>query len=181
MSIRTMTAIAIFAAFIAVFSQFSVLIGPVPHTLQIFAVTLAGIVLGAKRGAFAVLIWILLGAFGLPVFAMAQGSLSVVFGPLIGFFFGFIVHAWICGCVRVKNFFVSFLGGAVSLAFVYFLGVAGFWAEYNYILGKSLSVGNAFAACAAPFIIFDLLKLAAAVVAGRRILKILAKAGMDLS
>ena len=170
MSIRTMTAIAIFAALIAVFSQFSVLIGPVPHTLQIFAVTLAGIVLGAKRGAFAVLIWILLGAFGLPVFAMAQGSLSVVFGPLIGFFFGFIVHAWI-----------SFLGGAVSLAFVYFLGVAGFWAEYNYILGKSLSVGNAFAACAAPFIIFDLLKLAAAVVAGRRILKILAKAGIDLS
>ena len=169
MSIRTMTAIAIFAALIAVFSQFSVLIGPVPHTLQIFAVTLAGIVLGAKRGAFAVLIWILLGAFGLPVFAMAQGSLSVVFGPLIGFFFGFIVHAWICGCVRVKNFFVSFLAGA------------GFWAEYNYILGKSLSVGNAFAACAAPFIIFDLLKLAAAVVAGRRILKILAKAGMDLS
>ena len=157
MSIRTMTAIAIFAALIAVFSQFSVLIGPVPHTLQIFAVTLAGIVLGAKRGAFA------------------------VFGPLIGFFFGFIVHAWICGRVRVKNFFVSFLGGAVSLAFVYFLGVAGFWAEYNYILGKSLSVGNAFAACAAPFIIFDLLKLAAAVVAGRRILKILAKAGIDLS
>lgn len=86
MSLRRMTAIAIFAALLAVCSQFFLPIGPVPHTLQIFAITLAGIVLGAKDGAASVVVWILLGSFGLPVFAMAQAGPAVVFGPLVGFF-----------------------------------------------------------------------------------------------
>ena len=41
MSIQKMTGVAVFAALVAVFSQMSLLIGPVPHTMQIFAVTLA--------------------------------------------------------------------------------------------------------------------------------------------
>lgn len=67
MSIQKMTGVAVFAALVAVFSQMSLLIGPVPHTMQIFAVTLAGVVLGPKRGVLSIVVWELLGAFGLPV------------------------------------------------------------------------------------------------------------------
>ena len=95
MSIQKMTGVAVFAALVAVFSQMSLLIGPVPHTMQIFAVTLAGVVLGPKRGALSIVVWELLGAFGLPVFAMAHGGLTSLFGPLVGFFIGFIIHAYV--------------------------------------------------------------------------------------
>ena len=49
MSIQKMTGVAVFAALVAVFSQMSLLIGPVPHTMQIFAVTLAGVVLDRRE------------------------------------------------------------------------------------------------------------------------------------
>ena len=97
MSIQKMTGVAVFAALVAVFSQMSLLIGPVPHTMQIFAVTLAGVVLGPKRGVLSIVVWELLGAFGLPVFAMAHGGLTSSLGPLVGFFIGFVIHAYVCG------------------------------------------------------------------------------------
>ena len=178
MSLRRMTAIAIFAALLAVCSQFFLPIGPVPHTLQIFAITLAGIVLGAKDGAASVVVWILLGSFGLPVFAMAQAGPAVVFGPLVGFFGGFIFHAAVCGYLRGRHPAAAFFGAAFSLTAVYALGVVGFWAEYMYLFQKPVSLYKAFAVCALPFIPFDLIKTALALFVGRRIVRLLTKAGI---
>ena len=180
MSIQKMTGVAVFAALVAVFSQMSLLIGPVPHTMQIFAVTLAGVVLGPKRGVLSIVVWELLGAFGLPVFAMAHGGLTSLFGPLVGFFIGFVIHAYVCGLTNNMRLIPAILCNILSLAVVYFLGVTGFWAEYNFLLGKAIPVSKAFAACAAPFIVFDIIKLALAVTAGRRAVRILKKAGINL-
>ena len=89
LSVRDMAYIAVFAVIMAVCSWISV---PyvVPFTLQTFAVFLAVGVLGGKRGTLAVLIYILLGCVGLPVFAGFSGGIGVVLGSTGGYIVGFL-------------------------------------------------------------------------------------------
>ena len=68
-STRSMVFMALFAALICFAAPFSIQVGPIPITLATFAIYLAGTVLGAKRGMIAVIVYILLGAVGLPVFS----------------------------------------------------------------------------------------------------------------
>lgn len=97
-SIRDMAYIAMFAAVMAVMSQLSLpLPGGVPVTLQTFGAALTGYMLGAKRGAWAVIVYVLLGAAGVPVFAGFHGGLGSVLGQLGGFIWGFIPMAFLCG------------------------------------------------------------------------------------
>ena len=69
MSLRKKMLVSLFAALLCVSSYVVLPIGPVPVTLQVLFVLFAGAVLGAEMGALSVVIWIMLGAFGLPVFA----------------------------------------------------------------------------------------------------------------
>ncbi len=81
--IRDICYIALFTALIAVLAQISIpLPGGVPLTLQTFAVPLAGLVLGSKRGTIATAVYVLLGAVGVPVFAgfsVGRGSLGLLY------------------------------------------------------------------------------------------------------
>lgn len=96
--IRDLCYSAVFAAVIAVMAQLSIpLPGGVPLTLQTLGIMLAGIVLGPRRGTLSVLIYILLGAIGLPVFAGFKGGLSSVIGPTGGFIISFWVVSLCAG------------------------------------------------------------------------------------
>ena len=80
LNVRDMTVMAVFAAALAVMSQISIpMPSGVPITLQTFALALIGYSLGAKRGAMAVLVYLLLGAVGVPVFANFHGGAAVFF------------------------------------------------------------------------------------------------------
>ena len=70
---------------------------PVPFTLQTFAIFLCSAVLGARRGLIAVLLYVLLGALGLPVFAGMQGGFGVLVGATGGYITGFLPAAVIAG------------------------------------------------------------------------------------
>jgi biotin transport system substrate-specific component len=97
--------IAVFAAVIVVFSVLPAIpIGPVgvPITLQTFAVILTGAVLGPKRGALAVLLYLTLGAIGLPVFAGGTGGLARFMGPTAGYLIAFPLVAALCGAIVVR-------------------------------------------------------------------------------
>ncbi|MBP1326629.1 biotin transport system substrate-specific component [Leucobacter exalbidus] len=90
--------IATFAALIAVCSivpGFS--LGPAPITLQTFAVILCGAVLGASRGFLAVLLYLAVGAIGLPVFTGGAAGLAPFAGPTVGYLVAFPLVAWITG------------------------------------------------------------------------------------
>lgn len=91
--------IAGFAALIAVCALLPAIpvAGPVPITLQTFAVLLAGAVLGAKRGFLAVLLYVVVGAAGLPVFSGGAAGLAVLTGPSAGYLLGFPFAAALCG------------------------------------------------------------------------------------
>jgi biotin transport system substrate-specific component len=139
---RSLTHIALFAALIAVLGLVPqiMLPGGVPITAQSLGIMLAGTVLGARRGALAVLLFLGLVAVGLPILSGGRGGLGVFAGPSVGFLIGFPIAAFVAGLI-VERWHApvlwaaglgAFLGGIVVL---YPLGVAG-WA---LVLDKSLS------------------------------------------
>lgn len=89
--------IATFTAIIVVTSVVAIPVGAVPITLQTFSVLLAGAVLGARRGFLAVLLYLLLGAIGLPVFAGGASGLPTFVGPTAGYLIGMPFAALLTG------------------------------------------------------------------------------------
>ncbi|MGQ9501764.1 MAG: biotin transporter BioY [Anaerolineae bacterium] len=142
---------------------------PVPVTLQVLAVLLAGLVLGARAGAISQLLYLAAIAGGLPVDAYGRGA-AALSGPTAGYLIGFVAGAFVTGWV-VTRLPASrpgrFLAALAGLAVIYICGVT--W--------LALAMGSLEAAVLgglAPFIAVDLLKaLAAASVAegGRWLLR----------
>jgi biotin transport system substrate-specific component len=180
MSIRNMAGAALFATLLSVISQFSFPIGVVPHTLQVFAIVLSGLVMGPKYGPLSVVIWLLLGTFGVPVFSMGHSGLATFINPTGGFLVGFVVQAWICGYCRERRLPWALLIAVVSLIAAYIIGLAGFMASFAWLLQKPMTLVQGVAVCVVPFIPFDLIKVAAAVVLGQKIYSALKKSGVDL-
>lgn len=122
---RSLTYVALFAALIAVLGlvpQITLAVG-VPITAQSLGIMLCGTVLGAKRGALAVLLFLLLVALGLPLLSGGRGGLGVFAGPSTGFLIGFPIAAFVAGwivetwraSVGVAAFAGAVLGGIVVL------------------------------------------------------------------
>lgn len=88
---------ALLAALIAVGALIQLPIGPVPVTLQTFFIVLAGYILGPVSGAAAMLLYILAGAIGLPIFAGGKAGFAVLFGPTGGYLLGFVGTAYLAG------------------------------------------------------------------------------------
>lgn len=128
--------IAVFAALIAVCALLPAISfgGLVPITLQTFGVMLAGAVLGARRGFLAVVLYLVLGAIGLPVFSGGAAGLGVFAGPSVGYLAGFPLAAALTGFIverlpRKKiatSIPLIFLAGfASSIVFIHPLGIFG--------------------------------------------------------
>ena len=151
--------IALFAALIAVLGlipKITLAFG-VPITAQSLGVMLCGTVLGARRGALAVGLFLLLVALGLPLLAGGRGGLGVFASPTVGFLVGFpvaalvtgwIVETWRSAPVGIAAGIAAVLGGVVVL---YAFGVAGM----SVVMGKTLPEA---AALVTAFIPGDLLK-----------------------
>jgi len=136
---NTGTDIALIAGFAALIAVCAILpsinvAGPVPITLQTFGVLLTGAVLGARRGFLAVLLYLVVGAAGLPVFAGGSSGLGVFSGPTVGYLVGFPLAAGCCGLLveRLPRRAIQtsvpliFLAGLVGSAlFIHTLGMAG--------------------------------------------------------
>ncbi|WP_314190182.1 biotin transporter BioY [Paracoccus yeei] len=153
--------IALFAAMIAALGlvpQITLAFG-VPITAQTLGVMLAGAVLGARRGAMAAGVFILLVALGLPLLAGGRGGLGVFASPTAGFALGFPVAAFATGLfverMRLRPAGLAAGLGAVfgGIAVLYLMGAAGL----ALVSGKPLA--QAFA-LVSVFIPGDLLKAA---------------------
>ncbi len=161
---------ALSAACIAVCSWISIP-ASVPFTLQTFAVFLICGVFGAKRGCISILVYLLLGAFGLPVFAGFRGGFSVLFGTTGGYIFGFLLSAlWLWGTQRFweerpVRFFLFCLA---ALLLCYACGTLWFYCLYIQS-GETISLFGVLSLCVIPFLVWDLLKIAAAAAVMRRL------------
>ncbi|EEW25158.1 biotin transporter BioY [Rhodobacter ferrooxidans] len=156
---RSVTHIALFAALIAVLGlvpQITLITG-VPITAQSLGIMLCGTVLGAKRGALAVLLFLLLVALGLPLLSGGRGGLGVFAGPTVGFLIGFPIAAFVAGLVversRINIFAASVIGTTLGgIVLLYGFGIVGM----SVVLGKTLPEA---AALALVYLPGDLIKV----------------------
>ena len=140
---KTIVLVSLFAALIAVLGLAPKVPGPfgVPITAQSMGIMLCGTVLGAKRGALAVLLFITLTAIGLPLLSGGRGGLGVFASPSSGFIIGFPLAAYVAGLITtklrmVKIFYSSLLGAIIGGIFVLYIpGIIGM----SIALGKSIS------------------------------------------
>lgn len=133
----------LFSAFIAVGAYIRIPVPFIPFTLQLLFVLLAGLLLGSKRGALSVLIYLLIGLSGVPVFT-AGGGPAYLFHPTFGYLVGFVCGAFLSGWIlersKKQNMAVCFLASLCGLLLVYLFGITHFYFISNSYLGKPLGV-----------------------------------------
>ena len=101
-STRDLALAALFAALISIGALISVpMVGPVPLTLQVLFVMLAGLVLGARLAALAAAGYLLIGLVA-PVYAGGSSGIGALFGPAGGYLFGFVAGAWLVGALAER-------------------------------------------------------------------------------
>ena len=162
--------IGIFAALIAICSWISIPTA-VPFTLQTFGVFMAVEVLGGKRGTLAVLVYLLLGAVGLPVFAGFTGGMGIIAGSTGGYIVGFLAAAllmWLMESILPKKPVSEVIAMLAGLALCYALGTAWFMVVFARNSGP-VGLVTVLGWCVFPFIIPDLIKIALAFLLGRRL------------
>lgn len=155
-----MVYIAVFAVLIAICSWISIPM-VVPFTLQTFAVFLAVGVLGGKRGTAAILIYILLGAVGIPVFAGFSAGMGVILGNTGGYIIGFVgsgLVMWAMETLLGKKTWVLALSMAVGLIVCYAFGTVWFMSVYAKSSG-AIGLVTVLFWCVIPFIIPDVIKI----------------------
>ena len=156
LSIRESSHIALFAAIIVISSQIAIPFpGGVPLTLQTWAISLAGMVLGIKNGVFAVIVYILLGAVGVPVFANLTGGIGIIIGPTGGFILSFPLMALTAGIGEKSRSVIRLIFWLIIGTVINFL--AGML-YFSFVMSVSLSA--AFTAAVLPFVPFALLRIA---------------------
>lgn len=169
---KEMVLTAMLTAVMAVCSWISVP-AEIPFTLQTFAVFCAIGLLGGRNGLFSILVYILLGAIGIPVFAGPSGGIGIILGNTGGYIVGFVFIALICWLTEKlfgNGLIVRIISMLVGLAVLYAFGTAWFMFLYTKNTGD-VSLIQVMKWCVTPFVIPDLLKLALAVVLTDRIKK----------
>ena len=135
--------------------------GQIPFTLQTMGVFLAVGLLGGKRGTLAVLVYILMGAVGLPVFSGMTGGLGKLVGMTGGYIVGFLVSAllmWAMEALLGKKTWVLAVSMVLGLIACYAFGTAWFLVVYTSSKG-AITLGAVLGMCVIPYIIPDVIKI----------------------
>lgn len=169
---KEMVLTAMLTAVMAVCSWISVP-AEIPFTLQTFAVFCAVGLLGGRNGLFSILVYILLGAIGIPVFAGPSEGIGIILGNTGGYIVGFVFIALICWLTEKlfgSGLIVRIISMLIGLAVMYAFGTAWYIFLYTKNTGD-VSLIQVMKWCVTPFVIPDLIKLALAVVLTDRIKK----------
>lgn len=163
---------ALMAVIIAVCSWISIPT-TVPFTLQTFGVFMAVGLLGGKKGTISVLVYILLGAVGVPVFAGFSGGIGVLFGTTGGYIVGFLLSGlvyWGMTAAFGEKLPIMIIAMVLGLIVCYAFGTAWFmivYAKNTAPIGLMTALGW----CVFPFIIPDCIKIALAIVLTKQLKK----------
>ena len=157
---------AVFTALCAVCAQIQIPLPMVPINLALFAVHLAGALLGAKRGVAAVAAYVMLGALGAPVFAGFAGGVQVIMGKTGGYLLGYLIAALLVGLLRARWGI-----GYWRLCFAMTLGTAGcyFFGTVWFMAVTGTGIWTSLVYCVFPFLAGDALKIALAAYLTRRL------------
>jgi len=156
--VRDICIISVFTAIIVVCAQIRIPLGPVPFTLQTWGVALAGLVLGSKKGTLAVLVYIALGAAGVPVFNGFTGGFARIIGHTGGFIVTFPLMSLLAGFAASNGVIKAikkhgrsvYLGTALILSVGVAANLVAGMLWFGVVMEQEMFA--AFMAAAAPFI-----------------------------
>ena len=175
-SVKQMALVGVMTAVICILAPWSIPItGLVPISLGTLAIYFVLYVLGMKLGTLSVLIYILLGAVGIPVFTGFSGGLGKLMGPTGGYIVGYIFLALICGFFIdhfSDNLILQVVGFVLGTTVLYLFGTL--WMMYL----TERSFLEALGLCVTPFIPGDIAKLIVAIAIAFPLKKRLKKAGL---
>lgn len=147
---KAMTKIALFTALIAVGAFIKIPIPVMPFTLQFLFTMLAGLLLGGKQGAAAVLCYIFIGLIGLPIFAEG-GGISYVFQPTFGYLIGFVIATYVTGTIANKTAAPSIkrllAANFIGLVILYVCGMVYYWLISTLYIGTDIGFWTLFLYC----------------------------------
>jgi biotin transport system substrate-specific component len=160
--VASVAAVVGFAAFTALAAQISFRIPPieVPFTGSTLAVLLTGGVLGSRRGAASMILYVLAGAVGLPIYAEQSSGFDTFVGATGGYLVGFVVAAFVVGKFSERRWdrkvAKSVVGFVLGSAIIYVFGVLGLMINLDYDLAGAITNGIV------PFLVWDAIKATAA-------------------
>lgn len=171
---------AMFTAIICVMSQVVIPLQPIPFSLSLLAIFLTGALLEPKYAFLATLAYLLLGAFGLPVFAGFKGGIQALTGMTGGYLVAYPIMAFITslsyrlstkikGNSSIKNIsliVIPTLGMVFSLFICCLIGTLWF----SYVAKTTITY--ALSLCVVPFVAFDLIKIAITIALGAILRKV---------
>lgn len=155
LKLRSMILTAIFAAIIGIMAQMTIPLPLVPITGQTLAIGLAATILGSKFGTLSVVLYLIIGSAGVPVFAEFSAGISKLFGPTGGFLVGFIPAAFIMGLYLEKLGFTlknAIIANIIGMIITLLFGTT--WLK----MSAELSWTAAFASGFTPFLIVGVMK-----------------------
>lgn len=174
-SIKDMAMIAVSAALIAVGAFIKIPLPMVSLTLQWFFVMVSGIILGKKNSTISVLLYVLIGLCGIPVFTQGGGPQYVLY-PTFGYFIGFIVCAFLIGLAYEKGatkFWQVLIVNVVATVILYVIG----FAYYCLVVTLYIKDGRDLTSMVVPFLVTpipgDVIKIVLASLVAPRVRKAL--------
>lgn len=181
LTVENMVLISMFAASMAIVSQLSIpMPSGVPVTVQVMGIAMIGTILGWKRGCMAVVVYILVGAVGLPIFSNFRGGLQCLTGTAGGYILAWPVMAVCCGIRIMPEKKVLNLISSIILALIGLMVVEGAGGLQWAMLAGDMTWKDTMAYSVVAFIPKDTVITILGVVLGREIRKILIKAGMTM-
>lgn len=172
MNTKKTATVAVLAAILCILSPFSVPLGAIPVSLATFAVYIISCTVSKKYATAAVIIYILLGAIGLPVFSGFSGGFHRISGITGGYIIGYIPCTFIIALLVDKFENKKFIYPAsMILGTIVCYAIGTVW----YICQTETSLFSALATCVVPFIIADAIKITAASCIGMTVRKKLRK------
>lgn len=169
----------IFSALIAIGAYIRIPIPVVPFTMQVLFTTLAGLLLGAKYGSISVIIYVMIGLIGVPVFTEGGGIYYVLkpsFGYLIGFIFGTYLTGKIANADKNPSLKRLITANFAGLSVVYIMGMAYCYLAKNFwIAGEGIDFKTLFKYCFLMIIPGDALTCVFAAFLGKRLIPLTEK------
>ena len=159
MKVKSMALCGLFTAVLAICAWISVPMGDSVITLQTFGIFLTLGLLGGKRGTLAILVYLLLGAVGAPVFSGFRGGLGALLGTTGGYIFGFMLTSLIYWLITSTKDTPLTRLLAMVLGLLLCYGCGSYWYMSQYLSAGSVTLGLVLLNCVVPYLIPDAVKL----------------------
>lgn len=177
-TVKELAIAAVLTAVTCVLAPISIPIGPVPISLAVFCIFLIGIMLSPHLAVLSVLVYLMLGTVGVPVFSNYECGFQKLIGPTGGFLFAYpfmvLIISFSAVLFKRKNIISIGTGMILSLVVMYTFGTVWF------VISTGSTIKNALIVCVTPFILVDLLKMVCATAFYFAVSKALSKANIKV-